>query len=103
MATALPIVATRVGANADLMQNGQCGLLVPREDVAAMADALLSLASAPAAARVLGMAGRAIVEQRFSLEAMVGGYERLYRRVLIGTGDARPAAMAAAPNRPTGG
>jgi sugar transferase (PEP-CTERM/EpsH1 system associated) len=103
MATALPIVATRVGANADLMQNGQCGLLVPREDVAAMADALLSLASAPAAARVLGMAGRAIVEQRFSLEAMVGGYERLYRRVLIGSGDARPAAMAAAPNRPTGG
>jgi sugar transferase (PEP-CTERM/EpsH1 system associated) len=92
MATALPVAATRVGANADLMEEGRCGHLVPREDVDALAQALLALAADPARGRALGRAGREIVERRFSLDAMVAAYERLYRRVL-----ARGARRAGRP------
>jgi sugar transferase (PEP-CTERM/EpsH1 system associated) len=82
MATALPVLATRVGGNAELVEEGRTGLLVPAGDVQAMAQALVTLASAPAAAAALGRAGRERVEQRFSLQAMVGAYQRLYDGLL---------------------
>ncbi len=102
MATGLPVAATRVGANADLMEDGRCGLLVPREDVDALAHALLSLAANPERARELGRTGREIVERRFSLEAMVAGYERLYRRVLARTGGRPQPVVGATSDHPTG-
>jgi glycosyltransferase involved in cell wall biosynthesis len=82
MATALPVLATRVGGNAELVEEGRTGLLVPAGDVQAMAQALVTLASAPAAAAALGRAGRERVERRFSLQAMVGAYQRLYDGLL---------------------
>jgi len=82
MASGLPIVATRVGANADLMEDGLSGRLVPRADPDAMAREMLGYLDAPALARRHGLAGRQIVERRFSIDRMVGDYERLYRRLL---------------------
>jgi sugar transferase (PEP-CTERM/EpsH1 system associated) len=102
MATGLPIAATRVGANADLMEEGRCGLLVPRADVEAMAHALLSLAADPERSRALGRAGREIVERRFSLEAMVASYDRLYRRVLARPDEAPRAVVGAPSDHPSG-
>lgn len=82
MAGGLPVVATTVGGNADLVVDGETGRLVAAGDVEGMARALIDLASHPAQAQAWGQAGRRRVVQRFSLPAMVGAYEDLYRRQL---------------------
>ena len=82
MASGLPVVATTVGGNGDLVADGTTGHLVAPGDVDGMARVLVELARAPARAATLGRAGRQRVVQRFSLPAMVGAYEDLYRRQL---------------------
>ncbi|MFZ5539241.1 MAG: TIGR03088 family PEP-CTERM/XrtA system glycosyltransferase [Pseudomonadota bacterium] len=86
MASGLPAIATRVGANADLMEDGLSGRLVPRADPDALAREILSYLDDPARARRHGRAGRQIVERRFSLDRMVGDYENLYMRLLAARG-----------------
>jgi glycosyltransferase involved in cell wall biosynthesis len=86
MACACPVLATRVGGNAELVEPGVTGELVLAGDVEAMAQALVALAADPASAARLGQAGRARVEQRFCLQAMVGAYQRLYEQVLVAAG-----------------
>lgn len=78
MATGLPVLATDVGGNAELVQQGQTGLLVPSDDAPAMAQALCRLAQQPRQAAAMGAAGRAAVDARFSLQAMVAAYDALY-------------------------
>jgi sugar transferase (PEP-CTERM/EpsH1 system associated) len=82
MASGLPVIATRVGANADLVPDGVAGRIVPSDEVPAMAAALAAMAADPAGARAMGRAGRQIVEQRFSLAAMMAAYEAVYRQAL---------------------
>ena len=82
MATALPVVASRVGANAELVAEGTTGLVVPPGDTQALAVSLLRMANDPLVASAMGHAGRQVVEQRYSLNAMVAAYEGVYRRVL---------------------
>jgi sugar transferase (PEP-CTERM/EpsH1 system associated) len=85
MSTGLPVLATRVGANDELVVPGVTGRLVPPGDPTALAEELLALAADPDAAAVMGRAGRQRVEQHFSLGAMVAAYENVYRQVLRGT------------------
>jgi sugar transferase (PEP-CTERM/EpsH1 system associated) len=80
MASGLPVVATDVGGNGELVQHGHTGLVIPSDDAAAMAQALCRLAAQPEDAARMGVAGRAAVEQRFSLQAMVTAYQHLYDR-----------------------
>ncbi len=82
MSCGLPVLATRVGANAELVVEGSTGALVPAGDEQALADGLLRLASDAQAAAAMGRAGRQRVEQRYSLQAMVSAYEAVYRRLL---------------------
>jgi sugar transferase (PEP-CTERM/EpsH1 system associated) len=82
MASALPVLATRVGGNPELVDDGVTGALVNFGDVAALAGRLQAWAAEPARARALGEAGRQRVAREFSLPAMVGRYEDLYDRLL---------------------
>jgi len=81
MACSLPCVATRVGGNAEALQDGQNGFLVEPEDASATADRILTLLRQPEWARRMGHAARQAVEEKFTQEAMmknlVGVYERL--------------------------
>lgn len=77
-ASALPIVATRVGGNAEIVREGVNGVLVPPRDADALADALASLLAAPERARALGAAGRTWVGAHGSVAAMADGYEKVY-------------------------
>lgn len=88
MASGLPVIATDVGGNADLVASGTSGEIVPSGDVPAMARALREWASDAGRAVAAGREGRRLVEQRFSLDAMVGAYEGVYRRLLAGAGRA---------------
>jgi sugar transferase (PEP-CTERM/EpsH1 system associated) len=82
MASGLPVLATDVGGNRDLITLGVTGEIVPADDVPALARGLAALAADPERAAAMGRAGRAAVERRFSLPAMVAAYEGVYERVL---------------------
>ena len=89
MATGLPVLATNVGGNPDLVEEGVTGHLLPAEP-AAMAAALERWADAPDDAAAMGRAARLRVEREFSLEAMVAAYDRLYVSLLDRQGIVMP-------------
>lgn len=89
MASALPVVATAVGGNADLMLQGQTGYIVPSAHPQAMALRLVELASSPARAHSMGQAGRQRVQATFSMQTMVSTYQRVYDQQLRRTGTIR--------------
>lgn len=82
MACGLPVVATSVGGNSELVDAGLTGTLVPPADPEAMAQALLTYFEDNALVRSHGAAGRAKIEAQFSMEAMVRGYMGVYDAVL---------------------
>ncbi|MEQ1895368.1 MAG: glycosyltransferase, partial [Planctomycetota bacterium] len=82
MAAGRAVLATRVGGLGQAVVDGETGLLVPAEDVAALAGALARLAGDPALRARLGAAGPARVAAGFAAEGMVTAYEALYREVL---------------------
>ncbi|HWE23533.1 MAG TPA: glycosyltransferase [Myxococcales bacterium] len=82
MAARLPIVATAVGGNPELVRPGENGLLVPPGDAAALADKLRDLLSDSARAAEMGRKGRELVEKQLSLSRMADAYGAAYQRVL---------------------
>jgi sugar transferase (PEP-CTERM/EpsH1 system associated) len=86
MASGLPVVATDVGGNAELVVTGQTGALVPAENPDAMAQALLRYTSDAALRQEHGASGRQRVEQSFSIDNMVTRYTQLYESLLRPTG-----------------
>ena len=82
MASGLPVVATEVGGNAELVAAGETGMLVPAQDPQAMAQALLRYTSDAALRQIHSSAGRHRVEAEFSLDGMVERYGRLYQQLL---------------------
>jgi sugar transferase (PEP-CTERM/EpsH1 system associated) len=78
MARGLPVIATRVGGNPEVIADGETGLLVPPRDPQALARALAALGRDPERARRLGAAGRLRVERHFDVRRMVAKYEQLY-------------------------
>jgi sugar transferase (PEP-CTERM/EpsH1 system associated) len=82
MASGLPVIATEVGGNADLVVVGQTGLLVPSADPEALASSIVQLAKYPDLAVSMGQAGRRLAEEKFSMNAMVAAYQGLYDRLL---------------------
>lgn len=90
MAAGKPMVATRVGGNAELIADGETGFLVPTRDPAALADAIERILEDPPLAKSMGQRARARIEQEFSVRAMVRSTERLYEEALR----SRPAGRA---------
>lgn len=82
MASALPMVVTNVGGNAEAVLDGETGLVVPAHDPERLGAAILALASDPVRAAAFGKAGRWRVQQHFELDACVRQYEALYAELL---------------------
>lgn len=82
MGLGLPVVASAVGGTPELIASGDTGLLFPPGDSAAAAETLITLIESPSLRRALGERGRAFVEARHSLEAMVEELESLYGALL---------------------
>ena len=78
MASGLPVIATAVGGNGELVEDGVSGTLVPKQDVEALSRAIGAYLLEPHRLESHGRAGRLRIEQQFSLDAMVDGYLNLY-------------------------
>lgn len=82
LATGLPVIATAVGGNPELVEENRNGILVPPGDVAAMAQALLGYLDSPARIAEHGGTARRLAEQRFSIPAMAEAYAEVYEKTL---------------------
>jgi glycosyltransferase involved in cell wall biosynthesis len=82
MACGVPVVATAVGGNPELVVDAVTGRLVPAGNAEALARALHQLSANPDYAARCGAAGRARALDHFSISAMVRAYDDLYRGAL---------------------
>ena len=81
MACGLPVVATSVGGNVDLVIDGATGFIVAERDVPAMAQAMLRLAESAALRERMGRAARIRVVESFDATDMTSRLEQLVHRV----------------------
>jgi len=82
LAAGLPTVASHVGGNAEIIQDGKNGLLVPPDDPSSLSEALLRLLRDPAFAVNLGNRGREYVISEFSFQRMIENTDQLYTELL---------------------
>lgn len=91
MASARPVIATRVGAVPCVVRDGETGLLVEPRDAAGLATAISRLLADPDLGRRLGVRAREWVQQNYSSDAMARKYRQMYDEVLAGANNASAA------------
>ncbi|WP_295578340.1 TIGR03088 family PEP-CTERM/XrtA system glycosyltransferase [uncultured Lamprocystis sp.] len=82
MATGVPVIATRVGGNPELVTHGRTGALVSAGDAGALASAMYDFITDEARRSRCGAAARAEVMQRFDWKSCVDAYLSLYDELL---------------------
>ncbi len=83
MAAGIPVVATDIASASEVIADGITGILVPHNDIHAMADAILRLLNDPNVRRQMGQAGRKRTEEQFSFERNVQLTQAVYDNLLI--------------------
>ena len=83
MAMGKPVVATRAGGAVEVVDDGVTGLLVPPDDPASLAKAILEIKADRAFAAKLGENGRKRVARLFDIEENVRKTEQIYRDILV--------------------
>jgi len=86
LAAGLPSVATRVGGNAEIIEEGKTGVLVPPQESSALAEAVLRLMRDADFAASLGKNGREYVAAHFSFQRMIENTDQLYTELLRARG-----------------
>lgn len=82
MACGLPVVATAVGGNPELIVDEETGRLYPSDDDVSLADCLAAYANDETLRASHGRAARRRIDQTFTLPAMVSAYEKFYLQCL---------------------
>jgi glycosyltransferase involved in cell wall biosynthesis len=82
LAAGLPTVASHVGGNVEIIEDGKTGLLVPPDNPSALSEALLRLLRDPDFAANLGNRGREYVISEFSFPRMIENTDQLYTELL---------------------
>ncbi|GGC97148.1 TIGR03088 family PEP-CTERM/XrtA system glycosyltransferase [Undibacterium terreum] len=78
MSSGLPVIASAVGGIPDVLDQGRTGILVSASDHEAIAASLADYFRQPAKMAQHGIAGRELVEQNYSIAAMLQNYMKLY-------------------------
>jgi glycosyltransferase involved in cell wall biosynthesis len=90
LAMGCPVVASRVNGVPELIEDHKTGLLVPARDPHALAMAIQEVLSDPIAASKMGAAGRAVVQQRFTVDQMVANTTAIFDAALQDAGMPAP-------------
>jgi glycogen(starch) synthase len=88
---ARPVVGTRVGGVPEIVLHQQSGLLVDKEDSAALAQAIVYLFEHPESAAQMGQVARHRMQRTFTWQQHVDSYDQLYRKLVA----KRPRSSAA--------
>jgi len=88
MASGLPVIATAVGGNGELVADGGTGVLVPPAEPQALAAAMAAYAGDPRLRQTHGDAGRRRVAEEFSMAQMLAAYGGVYDELLETRGGA---------------
>jgi glycosyltransferase involved in cell wall biosynthesis len=91
MAIGLPCVVTKVGGNAEAVEEGKSGFLVASEDADSAADRILTLLRDPQRARKMGEAGRSVVATKFTAQGMASRWAALYDELVARRCNRQPA------------
>lgn len=86
MANRLPVVATRVGGNPELVIDGKTGILVPPKESQRLAEALGQVLRYQELRETLGRNGRQRVQESFTLLQKLDATEEIYRKLLASAG-----------------
>lgn len=81
MSAGVPVVATAVGGVPDVVSGGAGALLVPSEDPRALADAIRSVRTDPASARIRVEAASRRLSESYGVEPWLDRYDALYAEV----------------------
>jgi glycosyltransferase involved in cell wall biosynthesis len=82
MLAAKPVVATRVGSIPEAIITGETGILIEKNDISALAQALQQLHDNPQQCQSLGERAREMAVRHFTVEAMTTSYENLWRNLI---------------------
>lgn len=82
MAAGIPVIATKVGGNPEIIEDGVSGLLIPPRDADSLAEAMSELLRNPTRAHIMGEAGFRRVAELFSVERSVAQVEDLYCKLV---------------------
>jgi glycosyltransferase involved in cell wall biosynthesis len=86
MALGTPIIASRVGGLAEVLQDGVTALLVPPQDAASLALAIIRLHNDKRLCSRLSEEGQRLQQAKYSLEVMTESYLAIYRALLVNGG-----------------
>ncbi len=82
MSCGIPVIASNVGGNPEIVKPNVSGFLYPSDDANALANILNSLCKAPNDINKLSMLAREHIVNHYSLKAMIGNYEDVYKHQL---------------------
>lgn len=77
-----PVIATDLGGNCEIVDNGKTGILLQDHSPETVAKAVIDLLSNLEKAEEMGKLGRKIIEERFTMTQMIDAYENLYQQLL---------------------
>ena len=92
MASGVGVIATKVGGNPALLDNGSCGVLIPSENQSALIEALVRLTTNETERAAFARAGRRRAESTYSEAKVVDRYVDLY----LGSGGSATTTAGAA-------
>lgn len=93
LSMACPLVATRVGGMVDVVRHEVTGRLAEPRDPVDLARQIKAMLRDPLGAREMGLRGRDLVRERFSLRRTVDDLDLLYREQILKAGSPRPARL----------
>lgn len=83
MSMGLPVVATDIRGNRDIVTEGKTGILIPTEQPQALAGACRRLLADPANARQMGLRGQALIRKEFDTQLTVARQLEIYEQALL--------------------
>jgi glycogen(starch) synthase len=89
-----PVVATSASGLVEVVVDGETGLLAPKEDIDALAQAVLTLLEHPERARTMGRSARRHAADAFDLDRCVNRFDELYRSMVSSVSHAAPQVRA---------